>query len=305
MNTHEENTGRSIASRFKHRFVYALIALGGRWLAYLFLYPLVFVYCLHKSVRNKSRAYITRRFNPQTKWEFFKHTFCLNLTFGRTLVDRAALGILGTAEFVSTPQARQTCEELIKPGKGLLLLTAHVGCWQSAVNCMQFLNKPMHILYYRNPRDNDKTVAEHRGKAAPFTLINPAGPLGGVPEMMSALQRGEIVCAMADRVFGNPQNAVEVQFLGGKVWVPYSFYRLAAVTGAPIVMAFFPWQGSGRLASWVLEPVYVQDNGPHKAHYQPYAQQFIDGLTQFCIKYPYQFFNYFDWWNEHDTTNNR
>lgn len=296
MSTLEETTGRSMASRLKHQFVYALIALGGRWLAYLFLYPLVGVYCLYPSVRDKSRAYILRRFSPETKWEFLKHTFRLNLTFGRSLVDRAALGILGKTDFQYNLQTRQMCEELVKQGKGVLMLTAHVGCWQSAVNCMQFLKKPMHILYYRNPKDNDKQVAEHSGKEAPFTFINPAGPLGGVPEMISALQKGEIVCAMADRVFGNPKNFVEVQFLGGTVRVPYSFYRLSAVTGAPVLIAFFPWEGRGKLSSWVFPPFHVEDTGASKGNYQPYGQQFIDALTQFCVKYPYQFFNYFDWW---------
>ena len=156
-----------------------------------------------------------------------------------------------------------------------------------------------------NVKDNDKMVAEHKKGAAPFTLINPAGPRGGVPEMMAALNRGEIVCAMADRVFGNPKNCVEVAFLGGKVRVPYSFYRLSVVTGAPIVTAFFPWKGKGRLASWVFPPVTVEDLGPRGEKYQPYAQQFIDALAQFCIKYPYQFFNYFDWWNDYGTTNDR
>ncbi len=305
MSTLEETTGRSIASRFKHRFVYGLISVGGRGLAYAFLYPLVLVYCLHKSVRDKSRAYIMRRFQPASAWAFFKHTFLLNLTFGRTLVDRAALGILGSTSFTPDEETRRKCEELIRQGKGVLMLTAHAGCWQSAVNCMQFLNKPMHILYYRNPNDNDKTVAQHRGTQAPFTLINPADPLGGVPEMMAALRRGEIVCAMADRVFGNPKNAVEVNFLGGTVRVPYSFYRLAAATEAPVVMAFFPWQGKGKLSAWVFEPFYVKDDGAKKENYQPYAQQFIDALTQFCIKYPYQFFNYFDWWNDYATTTHR
>ena len=163
----------------------------------------------------------------------------------------------------------------------------------------------MHVLYYRNPADYDKMVAEHQHKKAPFTLINPAGPMGGVPEMMAALKRGEIVCAMADRVFGNSKNCVEVDFLGGKIRVPYSFYRLSAVTGAPIVMAFFPRTGRGKLKSWVFPPVTVADKGAGKAAYQPYAQQFIDALTQFCIQYPYQFFNYFDWWNEYATTNDR
>jgi predicted LPLAT superfamily acyltransferase len=169
---------------------------------------------------------------------------------------------------------------------------------------MQFLNKPMQVLYYRNPKDNDKTVAEHSGQKAPFTFINPAGPMGGVPEMMAALHRGEIVCAMADRVFGNVQNAVGVNFLEGTVRVPYSFYRLSAVTGAPIVVAFFPRVGSGQLKSWVFPPIQVEDKGPKKEGYQPYAQQFIDALAQFCIKYPYQFFNYFDWWSSYATTNN-
>lgn len=305
MNQFETNTGRSMASRFKHQFVYMLIAVGGRTLAYWFLYPLVLVYCLRKSVRDKSRAYIMRRFNPRTKQKFFKHTFLLNLTFARTLVDRAALGILGQTTFNYTPQTRQMCEELVQQGKGVLMLTAHVGCWQSAVNCMQFLKKPMHVLYYRNPKDNDKMVAEHHKAVAPFTLINPAGPLGGVPEMMSALQRGEIVCAMADRVFGNPKNCVEVPFLGGKVRVPYSFYRLSAVTGAPIIMAFFPWEGKGKLTGWVFPAFTVLDKGPHKEAYGPYAQQFMDALTQFCIKYPYQFFNYFDWWEDYATTNDK
>ena len=305
MHADNENMGRSMASRFKHRFVYGLIALGGRRLAYLFLYPVVWVYSLRPSVREKSRAYLTRRFAPKNGWELFKHTLRLNLTFGRTLVDRAALGILGSAQFSSDASARRLCEELLAQGKGLLLLTAHVGCWQSAVNCMQFLKRPMHILYYRNPHDHDKTVAEHSGHKAPFTIINPAGPLGGVPEMISALQRGEIVCAMADRVFGNADNSVPVQFLGGTVRVPYSFYRLAAVTGAPVVVAFFPWQGSGQLATWGLRTIAVQDRGPRAEHYTACAQQFMDALTQFCIKYPYQFFNYFDGWKQYATTNNR
>lgn len=121
--------------------------------------------------------------------------------------------------------------------------------------------------------------------------------------MMGALNRGEIVCAMADRVFGNPQNALDVQFMGGTWSVPYSFYRLAAVTQAPIVIAFFPWKGRGKLGSWVLDPIYVPDEGPKKQHYQKYAQLFMDALAQFCIKYPYQFFNYFDGWNDDETTN--
>lgn len=297
MQSSNQTMGRSLAGKWRHAFMYGLIFIGGRGLAYLFLYPLVFVYTLIPSVRKKSRAYIIRRFSPTTRWDYWKHTYRLNLTFARTLVDRAALGILGKTDVSSTEEERNLCRQLLEENKGLILLSAHVGCWQMAVHLMQFLPRKKHVLYYRNPKDYDKTVAEHSHQKAPFTLINPAGPLGGVVEMMSALQRGEIVCAMGDRVFGDEKNAVIVKFLGAEVRIPYSFYRLSAATGAPIVIMFFPWVNRGKFASHTAKVLRIEDLGARKENYIPFAQQFMDELAHFCIQYPYQFFNYFDLWS--------
>ncbi|MGN0016961.1 MAG: lipid A biosynthesis acyltransferase [Candidatus Avelusimicrobium sp.] len=298
MNASKETTGRSIGSKLKHRFMYALICIGGRRLAYAFLYIVVFFYSLSPAVSQKSRAYILRRFKPRSKREFFKHTYLLNLTFGQTLIDRAVLGILGRVSVRSTEEERQLCRDLCAPGKGLILLTAHCGAWHMAVNLIDFIPVKINVLYYKNPQDNDKTVAEHSGKDARFSFINPAGPLGGIMEMMAALEQGEAVCAMADRVFGDPKNAVEADFLGGKIRVPYSFYRLSAAVGAPVAAVFFPRLGPGEFSTWTAAHFSVPDLGPAKDAYARFAQQFVDALEEFCIKYPYQFFNYFDLWEE-------
>ncbi len=298
MNEAKETTGRSVGSRLKHRFMYALICIGGRRLAYAFLYIIVFFYSLSGSVSQKSRAYILRRFKPQNKRQFFKHTYLLNLSFGRTLVDRAALGLLGRVNVQSTEAERRLCRDLCARGKGLILLTGHCGAWHLAVNLIDFIPVPIHVLYYKNPKDNEKTVAEHAGKKAAFTFINPAGPLGGIVEMMAALEKGEAVCAMADRVFGDPKNSVTADFLGGQIRVPYSFYRLAAASGAPVAVVFFPRTGAGRFSSWTAKTFSVPDLGPAKNVYAAFAQQFVDALEEFCIKYPYQFFNYFDLWED-------
>lgn len=305
MQQNQETMGRSIASRFKHQFMYALIFIGGRGLAYLFLYVIVGCYCLFPRVRQKSQAYIQRRFAPASNWQFFKHTYLLNLTFGRTLIDRAALGILGNTAVSTTGQEQQLCTQLLQEGKGLILLSAHVGCWQMAVNLMQFLPGKKHVVMYRNPNDHDKTVSQHMGRKAPFHIINPAGPMGGVVEMVSVLQKGEVLCAMADRVFGTEKNTVSVQFFGGTVQVPYSFYRLAAATGAPIVILFFPWIKRGEFASRTVRVLRVAASGQAGQHYAPYAQLFMDELQQFCIKYPYQFFNYFNLWSSSHATDHQ
>ena len=298
----QETTGRSNASKLKHAFMYALIFIGGRGLAYAFLYLVVFFYTLSPAIRNKTKPYLTHRFGPLTAWQLFVHTYRLNLTFGRTLIDRAALGILGKTGVSSTEEERELCRRELAKGKGLILLSAHVGCWQMAVNLMEFLPGKKNVLYYRNPKDNDKTVAEHGKRQAPFEFINPAGPLGGIVEMMAALQKGEVLCAMGDRVFGTEKNAVTVRFLGGRVRVPYSFYRLAAATGAPIIIVFFPWLTRGKFGSITTKVLYVQDEGPAKNNYVMQAQQFVDELQKFCIQYPYQFFNYFNLWENDNAT---
>ena len=289
-------TGASLASRFKHRFVYGLIWIGGRFLAYLFLYPLVLVYTLFPSIRRKSRAYIQKRFAPSGFFTFFKHAYKLNLTFARTLTDRAALGILGRADIVSNAKDRTLCQQLADQHRGVIMLTAHCGCWQQAAASLNFFNARKYLVYYRNPKDNDKMVHEHRSQGAPFTFINPASDFGGVVEMMNALHSGGVLCAMGDRTFGSPKNSLAVRFLGGTVRLPYSFYRLAACTGAPVAVMFFPWLGKGRFGAEIADVFTVPDLGPSKEAYLPYAQKLADALETFCVKYPYQFFNYYDFW---------
>lgn len=292
----EKEMGASVASRLKHRFVYALIFLGGRWLAYLFLYPLVLFYTLMPSIRAKARPYVSRRFGVSRGPAFFKHVYLLNLTFAKTLADRAALGILGRVEIHSSDADRALCRDLLSRGNGLVLVTAHCGCWQMAAANVDFIAAPKYVLYYKNPKDNDKMVHEHAGKKAPFTLINPAGPLGGVVEMMAALRGGSALCAMGDRVFGKPDNSVSVPFLGAPVRLPYSFYRIAAAQRAPVMMLFFPWLGGGKFGAEIAAVLDVPECGPDKENYRFCAERFAGALEEFCRKYPYQFFNYFDLW---------
>lgn len=294
-------TGASLASRFKHRFIYALIFVGGRFLAYLFLYPLVLVYTLSPSIRAKSRVYIQKRFAPKNAWQAFKHAYLLNLTFARTLTDRAALGILGRADIVSSKEDHALCQRLADQHQGVIMLTAHCGCWQQAAACIDFFNAPKYVVYYHNPKDNDKMVHEHRSQNAPFTFINPASSFGGVVEMMAALRHGGVLCAMGDRTFGAPGNSVPVKFLGQTAYLPYSFYRLAACTGAPVAVMFFPWLGGGRFGAEIAGVFTVPERGAAKHGYEEFAQKFADALEVFCVKYPYQFFNYYNFWETNES----
>jgi len=57
-------------------------------------------------------------------------------------VDRAALGILGRGQLTVLHSRREELAERIREGRGLILVTAHAGCWQFAMESLRTLDTP-------------------------------------------------------------------------------------------------------------------------------------------------------------------
>jgi predicted LPLAT superfamily acyltransferase len=187
----------------------------------------------------------------------------------------------------------------------LILLTAHVGCWQIAMAQLSSLNAPVSLLLHREEGDVDLHYFEHTGISAPFRIIDPLGYMGGVLEMMDVLRKGEVVSIMGDRVFGSDKNTVSVNFLGGKVRFPFSAFKLASATGAPIAVHLSYKSGPASYDFMLERTIRVPaDLGKTEEALRPYVAQFAEALESYTQRYPYQFFNFFNMW-ENDTTVNR
>jgi predicted LPLAT superfamily acyltransferase len=153
-----------------------------------------------------------------------------------------------------------------------------------------------YIIYHRSKEDIDKHAHELSGEKPPVNFIDPAGFGGGSVEIVSALSKNGIVCMMGDRTFGSGDNRIEVNFLGGKIDVPYGIYRIAGAMGTPVAVIFFPRGGAGKVDSVIADAFFVEDKGAKAQSYLNEAQKFIKSLEKFCGVYPYQFFNYYDMW---------
>jgi predicted LPLAT superfamily acyltransferase len=291
-------TSRSIGSRWQHGIFYALIRLGGRQVAYALLIFVVLYYTLFRpSVRARSSHYLKRRFPGRNSLAALWDSYRLSLGIGRILVDRAVLGILGPEVLKVSLAGRQELEALLAEGRGLVLVTAHVGCWQLAMSSLKALDTQVSLLMHREEGDLDRHFFEHGGGSAPYRIVDPAGFLGGTLEMLQVLKHGEILCIMGDRVMGGESGAVSVDFLGQPVELPFSPYKLASATGAPVAV-IFPYQtDEGGYALQVARVIRVPEQlGRSSQAYRPYAAQFIEALERFVAEHPYQFFNFFDMW---------
>jgi predicted LPLAT superfamily acyltransferase len=291
-------SSRSIGSRWQHRFFYGLIRRSGRRAAHAMVSVVALYYVLFRpSVRERSRAYLERRFPGRSAASRLLDSYRLTLEFGKVLVDRAVLGILGPGHVAVDRAGEATLSALAAEGRGLILLTAHAGCWQIAMGNLAGLGLPINLLVHREEGNVDLHYFEHGGGAPPFRIIDPGEPFGGTLEMLHALKQGEVLCIMGDRALGGDRGTVAIDFLGGVVQLPLTPYKMASAAGAPVA-AIFPYRSpEGRYALLVAEVIRVPENlGRAPGPYRPYARRFARALERFVEAHPYQFFNFFDLW---------
>jgi predicted LPLAT superfamily acyltransferase len=290
---------RSVGKRWQFAFFALLIRTGGRRPAYWCMYVVVAWYVLLRPfARRRCRYYLNRRFpqvgNPLLRlWHDYRRIEAL----GESLIDRGAYGLLGPKALRMDFPEGPRLQELLEEGRGLIVLNSHVGCWQVAMSAFQHLRAPVSIVIHQGAADIDPRWFHGAGTDAPFSIIDPAHPLGGVLQMIAALKENQVLGLMGDRVFGGDPNTLQAVFLGAPVHFPVSPYRLASMQGTPIAVLFSYKTGTSdyriELSRVIRVPIGL---GRSNAAYAPYLRQFIETLEAFVASHPWQFFNFHDMW---------
>lgn len=294
-------SSRSLASSFAHNLFYYAIRFGGRWIAYFMLIFVVGFYTCHPVIRRRSHEYRLRRFGTRSPLQQFTDTYRLQWEFGKMLVDRAVMGILGQFTMDATQEDRQTLADFADQGRGLILITGHVGCWQLGMTVLDHIDAPKAVVMFKDDMDVDRHYFEHDAEndGPGFSIIDPRSPMGGTLEMMEVLNKGGVLCVMGDRDFGSEKNTVAVDFLGGAIEIPISAYRIASSMNVPMVATFSNRTHAGHGRIWISRVINVPEElGRSADAYRPYAQQFADGLDEFVQQYPYQFYNFYNMWKK-------
>lgn len=117
-------------------------------------------------------------------------------------------------------------------GKGVILLTPHIGCFEviglyvaarQAITCM-----------YRPPRYPALDKLMHQGRERGQMKLAPTD-LGGVRQLLKALKRGEVIGVLPDQVPGNGEGEW-VDFFGRPAYTMTLIGRLIESSGAAVVM---------------------------------------------------------------------
>jgi lauroyl/myristoyl acyltransferase len=179
--------------------------------------------------------------------------------------------------------------EAIAEGRGLVLVTAHLGNWELGGRLIASrLKRPTHVIV---AAEADPGVERFlRGGDSPINFVRRGDPRAMMP-LVGALRRGEVVALQGDRALGT-RGDVTVDFFGAPAAFPLGPFVLARAAHVPMVPAFCLLGRDLRYTVVIAEPIRVA-LGEETAALGRWARI----LETAVRRAPEQWFNFFDVWS--------
>jgi KDO2-lipid IV(A) lauroyltransferase len=187
--------------------------------------------------------------------------------FGASAVRRAAVAESGkavlelpavwlrpleaVARLVVEEQGWHHVDAARRSGKGLILLTPHLGCWEIAG---QYIASRIPLTVMYSPPKLKALEPYMVAGRSRHKLKSVPADLRGVRAMLKALKRGEAIGMLPDQVPGVGEGEW-VDFFGRPAYTMVLVSRLAEQTDAPVLMVFAERLPGGRGYRFVVEPM--------------------------------------------------
>jgi predicted LPLAT superfamily acyltransferase len=278
----------------------AAVALGcGRTLSRLVLLPITLYFLVRRGPeRRASRAYLARVLGrAPTLLEVARHFH----VFAGVTLDRVFLLTGRLERFAIRMIGLEQAHAAMARGKGVLLVGAHAGSFDA----LRALSLERADVTFKVVLDAEHSPAlsgilKALNPAMATGIINPRqDPTRVVLEIGEALQQGALVTMLGDRA--RPGNAtVTARFLGGEARFPAAPWQIAAALHVPVVLVIGLFRGGNRYDlhfAGLFDEIRI-DRRQRDEQLRDVVQRFADRLEEHVRKAPYNWFNFYDFWND-------
>lgn len=300
--------GKSKGPVLGYKILAFVLRKGGLTPVYLLLYPIVFYYFLFSYKTSKPTYWYFRnihRFSPlKSLYGVYRTYYSLAVS----LVDKVAAYSAEKSPFTFKFTGEENLKKFISKGEGGILLSAHTGSWELFGH---FLNK-YYIIVNLILMDVDRKRIKHLMETTMPKLkeiqhlkhiIFDADKFDHIYQIREALARKELVCMNGDRYFpGN--RTITHAFLGWNAEFPQGNFQLAALFKVPVSMVFGFKESGRKYHLYGIEPIFPIDGESKQDYTNRIFNYYITHLEEMIKKYPYQWFNFYYFWNINDKPNN-
>jgi len=290
---------REAGGRFAIWLIRTAGLYAGRGFARMWLYPItLYFYFRRARERRDSREFLTLALGrPARAWDVLKHIH----SYAATLLDRIYL--LHDADldrFDMQVHGLDQIEAEMARGHGVLLLGSHFGSFEA-----------LRALTLRRPEVNLRVVMDLKQTRALNELLHALNPgiaanvidAGVDPGALAlalheAAQQRALIGLLADRARTGEATA-PVEFFGRTAHIPVAGYQIASMLDLPVVLAFGVYLGGNRydLHFETLAQSMKIPRNDRAAQLQVWAQRYTARLEDYARRYPYNWFNFYDFWD--------
>jgi KDO2-lipid IV(A) lauroyltransferase len=202
-------------------------------------------------------------------------------------LNRQPAAALGA--YVASAEGEHHLDAALAAGRGVVLLTAHLGNWEFAGRLLSSRGRrTAHVVL---SAEQDQALERYLRLDGPqlrfVTRRHATSTLG----LLAALRRAELVAMQADRPTGGRGDAI-VPFFGEPAAFPIGPFVLARAASAAVVIAFCAMAPGGRYRLEIDPPIWVKPGEETSA-----LATTVAALERVIRAYPTQWFNFFDAWS--------
>jgi predicted LPLAT superfamily acyltransferase len=284
----------------------------GRWVFRIMLFPVMMYFFLTSSTaRKSSRKYLDRVQATRQKqtgqaakrlsgfWHF--------LQFGESILDKTAQWAGVRSKENINYVSPEIYAEVMGLKRGGVFIGSHLGNLESlrafggleqnlTVNALVFTRhslKFMQFLEEANPK-----AVEH------IIQVDTLGP-DSIIRLSEKTAAGEWVAMVADRTsIAHGSRSVQCEFLGEPAYFPEGPFILASLLECPVYLLFcLKKEGKYDVYLEKLADPLELPRTTRRQDLERVVRVFVDRLEKQCLAFPYQWYNFFDFWQK-PTNNN-
>ncbi len=181
-------------------------------------------------------------------------------------------------------------------GKGVLLLTAHLGNWEVGGLMLAQMKQPIHVVLVPDIFPGVERQRRRLHEASGVAEIRVDRSFVPTLSVLRALSANGIVAMQGDRDFDN--TGVPVPFFGREAYFPRGPLRVAMASGATVLPAFIVRMPDGRYRAIVEQPLPIENGPDRDASLRANLGRYVAILERYVREYPDQWYCFFPFWDD-------
>ncbi|MCC9072503.1 lipid A biosynthesis acyltransferase [Flavobacterium sp. F-65] len=285
--------GKSKGTVLGYKIFVFLIQKAGVKSAYFLLYFVASYYFLFLKKSNQAIFYY---FNKRLGYSYFKSkrmVFKSYYVFGQTIIDKVSISAGMRDQFTYEFDGIETLKRLLAEKKGGVLISAHIGNFEIAEHFFGEIdiNFQINLVTTDLEHSNIKKYLESVTQKPTVKFIIIKDDLSHIFEINAALGRNELICFTGDRYFEGTKSLSD-KLLGEEANFPAGPFLIASRLKVPVVFVYVMKEPNLHYHLYAREAIvkHRDEKGLLSAY--------IENVESMLKKYPLQWFNYFDFWNQ-------